>query len=137
LFSTEKSSTSERKNDTSFERFTIHRIAKYIKPEDKFSIFTMKGITRGNVAGESPCLEHIHGILHHGTSPEMLDAFGPVRYGGERNGRLVRSSTTRKLFLVHRSYLLTLPAIPNLANAKGKYEHTENYLGPQLKAYPS
>jgi hypothetical protein len=70
-----------------------------------------------------------YGILHHGTSPEMLDAFGPVRYGGNAMEDLSVQALPGN-FSGASMYLLTPLAIPNLANAKGKYEHTENS-GPQ------
>jgi hypothetical protein len=123
-------------NDTSFERFTIHRIAKYIKPEDKFLYIHTKGITRGNVAERvhawSTYMEYFT-MVHHQKCLTLLDQYDTV---GTQWKTCPFKHYSGNFFWCTGSYFLTLPAIPNLANAKGKYEHTENYLGTNNpKAY--
>lgn len=72
------------KDDTSYERFTLLKIARYLQPLDKFLYLHTKGVTRNKSSNEKTRVEQwrtfleYYCMVHHDLCIRSLDSFDVV-----------------------------------------------------------
>jgi hypothetical protein len=115
-------------DDTSFERFTIHKIKNYIQPEDKFLYFHNKGVLRNNeecIKDWKTFMEY-YLMRHHAACLKLLDTYDTVGVDYRVAPFLHYHGN---FWWCRGSYFLGLPDISTLTVAPSRYSYTENYLG--------
>lgn len=116
-------------NDNTYERFTIHKIHKYIQPEDKFLYIHSKGTLRNNhihVQDWRTYMEYFS-MRHFDKCLKLLDHYDTVGVNFYNRPFLHYSGN---FWWCRGSYFLTLPRLETLSDVKNdRYSYTENYIG--------
>lgn len=116
-------------DDTTYERFTIHQIRHYIRPEDKFLYIHSKGISqlprRVDIIRDWRVYMEFFLMRHHEKCLKLLDTYDTVGVNLYKRPFIHYSGN---FWWCRGSYFLTLPVIaPNYVEDRNYF--TENYIG--------